>query len=74
MTLGHLIRADKKPLEDQMKEAGKPGDRFLLGTGVLPYDIPEENIRAMLGACQRDAPSAVPGAYLAAATAARAAC
>lgn len=31
-------------------EAGKPGGRFLFGTLVMPYAIPEENIRAMLAA------------------------
>ena len=34
----------------RMIEAGKPGGRFLFGTGVMPYGIPEENIRAMLDA------------------------
>ncbi len=28
--------------------AGKPGGRFAFGTGLMPYSIPEENIRAML--------------------------
>jgi uroporphyrinogen decarboxylase len=31
-------------------EAGKPGGKFLFGTLVMPYDIPEANIRAMLAA------------------------
>jgi len=31
-------------------EAGKPGGKFLFGTLVMPYAIPEENIRAMLAA------------------------
>lgn len=31
-------------------EAGMPGGRFLFGTGVMPYHIPEENIRTMLSA------------------------
>jgi uroporphyrinogen-III decarboxylase len=31
-------------------QAGMPGGRFLFGTGVMPYQIPEENIRAMLEA------------------------
>ncbi|MBI5848841.1 MAG: uroporphyrinogen decarboxylase family protein [Nitrospirae bacterium] len=30
--------------------AGMPGGRFLFGTGVMPYAIPEENIRTMLEA------------------------
>jgi uroporphyrinogen decarboxylase len=32
----------------RMIEAGKAGGRFLFGTGVMPYGIPEENIAAML--------------------------
>jgi uroporphyrinogen-III decarboxylase len=34
----------------RMMEAGRPGGKFLFGTGVMPYDIPEENIRVMLEA------------------------
>jgi uroporphyrinogen-III decarboxylase len=40
--------------------AGMPGGRFFFGTGVMPLDIPEENIRAMLeaafeyGACESE--------------------
>jgi uroporphyrinogen decarboxylase len=30
--------------------AGMPGGKFLFGTGVMPYAIPEKNIRAMLAA------------------------
>jgi uroporphyrinogen decarboxylase len=40
------IRAEVK----RMIEAGKPGGRFLFGTLVMPYAIPEENIRTMLEA------------------------
>jgi uroporphyrinogen decarboxylase len=40
------IRAEVK----RMIEAGKPGGKFLFGTLVMPYNIPEENIRAMLAA------------------------
>jgi len=40
------IRAEVK----RMIEAGMPGGKFLFGTGVMPYDIPEANIRAMLEA------------------------
>lgn len=40
------IRAEVK----RMIEAGMPGGRFLFGTGVMPYDIPEQNIRTMLEA------------------------
>lgn len=31
-------------------EAGKPGGKFLFGTLVMPYRIPEENIRALMDA------------------------
>ena len=31
-------------------ETGLPGGKFLVGTGVMPYKIPETNIRAMLEA------------------------
>ncbi len=31
-------------------DAGMPGGRFLFGTGVMPYRIPEANIRTMLEA------------------------
>jgi uroporphyrinogen-III decarboxylase len=31
-------------------EAGKPGGRFLFGTLLMPYNIPEENIFAMMDA------------------------
>lgn len=31
-------------------DAGKPGGKFLFGTGVMPYGIPEANIRTMLEA------------------------
>ncbi|MDD5285793.1 MAG: uroporphyrinogen decarboxylase family protein [Desulfuromonadaceae bacterium] len=40
------IRAEVK----RMIEAGKPGGKFLFGTLVMPYAIPEENIRTMLEA------------------------
>ncbi len=40
------IRAEVK----RMIAAGKPGGRFLFGTLVMPYAIPEENIRTMLEA------------------------
>ncbi|MFA7405648.1 MAG: uroporphyrinogen decarboxylase family protein [Pelobacteraceae bacterium] len=40
------IRAEVK----RMIEAGKPGGKFLFGTLVMPYNIPEENIRTMLEA------------------------
>ena len=40
------IRAEVKRIID----AGMPGGRFLFGTAVMPYDIPEENIRTMLDA------------------------
>lgn len=34
----------------RMLDAGMPGGKFLFGTGVMPLDIPEENIRVMLEA------------------------
>ena len=34
----------------RMLEAGMPGGKFFFGTLVMPYGIPEENIRAMLAA------------------------
>jgi len=36
-----------------MIEAGLPGGKFLFGTGVMPYAIPETNIRTMLEAAYR---------------------
>jgi uroporphyrinogen-III decarboxylase len=40
------VRAEVK----RMIEAGKPGGKFLFGTLVMPFGIPERNIRAMLDA------------------------
>lgn len=40
------VRAEVK----RMIDAGKPGGKFLFGTLVMPYNIPEENIWAMLKA------------------------
>ena len=40
------VRAEVK----RMLEIGMPGNKFLFGTGVMPYNIPEANIRAMLEA------------------------
>jgi len=40
------IRAEVK----RMLDAGMPGGKFLFGTGVMPYFVPEENIRTMLEA------------------------
>ncbi|GAM10797.1 methylcobamide:CoM methyltransferase MtaA [Geobacter sp. OR-1] len=40
------IRAEVR----RLIEAGMPGGKFLFGTGVMPYQIPEENIRTMLEA------------------------
>ena len=34
----------------QLIQDGMPGGRFLLGTGVMPYNIPETSIRSMLEA------------------------
>lgn len=33
-------------------EAGKPGGKFLFGTLLMPYDIPEQNIRALMDAAR----------------------
>lgn len=43
---GEEIRAEVR----RLIEAGMPGGKFLFGTGVMPYQIPEENIRVMLEA------------------------
>lgn len=43
---GPEIRQAVKRLID----AGKPGGKFLFGTGVMPYNIPENSIRVMLEA------------------------
>lgn len=43
---GETIRSEVK----RLIEAGMPGGKFLFGTGVMPYAIPEENIRTMLAA------------------------
>lgn len=40
------VRAEVK----RLVEAGKPGGNFLLGTLVMPYQIPDENIRAFMDA------------------------
>jgi uroporphyrinogen decarboxylase len=37
----------------RMIEAGKPGGKFLFGTLLMPYAIPEENIRTMLEAAYK---------------------
>jgi uroporphyrinogen-III decarboxylase len=37
----------------RMIEAGMPGGKFLFGTGVMPFTIPEKNIRTMLEAAYR---------------------
>lgn len=37
----------------RMFAAGRPGGKFLFGTGVMPRDIPERNIRWMLDAAYR---------------------
>lgn len=34
----------------RLVEAGRPGGRFLFGTGVMPLAIPDENIRALVDA------------------------
>jgi uroporphyrinogen decarboxylase len=48
-----LINWSREEIRNEVKrliEAGMPGGKFLFGTGVMPYDIPENNIRAMLEA------------------------
>ncbi len=51
-----LIDWSKEEITSEVKriiEAGMPGGRFLFGTGVMPFAIPEENIRTMLDAAYR---------------------
>jgi uroporphyrinogen decarboxylase len=43
---GEQIKKEVK----RMIDIGKPGGKFLFGTLVMPYNIPEENIRTMLAA------------------------
>jgi uroporphyrinogen decarboxylase len=46
-----LIDWSQDQVRDEVKniiDGGKPGGRFLFGTGVMPFGIPEDNIRAML--------------------------
>jgi len=48
-----LIDWSKEEIRAEVRriiEAGKPGGQFAFGTLVMPYAIPEENIRAMLDA------------------------
>jgi uroporphyrinogen-III decarboxylase len=48
-----LIDWDRETIRNEVKRmigAGMPGGKFLFGTGVMPYGIPEENIRTMLAA------------------------
>lgn len=48
-----LIDWSKDEVRNEVKRIvaeGKPDGRFLFGTGVMPYGIPEENIRVMLEA------------------------
>lgn len=48
-----LLKWSKEEIRGEVKrmiEAGKPGGKFLFGTLVMPYNIPEENIRTMLEA------------------------
>jgi len=33
-----------------MMDAGKPGGKFLFGTGVMPFSIPMKNISIMIDA------------------------
>lgn len=46
-----MLSWSEQQVRDEVRRiigAGKPGGRFLFGTGVMPYGIPEANIRAML--------------------------
>jgi uroporphyrinogen-III decarboxylase len=46
-----LVRWTREEIRTKVKrmmEVGKPGGRFLFGTGVMPLAIPEANLRAML--------------------------
>ncbi|MEW6236311.1 MAG: uroporphyrinogen decarboxylase family protein [Candidatus Omnitrophota bacterium] len=46
-----LIDWTKDEIRDEVKrmmDAGMAGGKFLFGTGLMPYSIPEENIRTML--------------------------
>jgi uroporphyrinogen decarboxylase len=48
-----LVDWSKAEIEQEVRrliDAGKPGGKFLFGTGVMPYGIPEANIRTMLEA------------------------
>jgi uroporphyrinogen decarboxylase len=49
----HLINWSPETVRSEVKriiDAGKPGGKFLFGTGVMPWAIPEKNILAMLEA------------------------
>jgi len=49
----HMLRWSPDQVRAEVKricDIGKPGGRFLFGTGVMPLDVPEANIRAMLDA------------------------
>ncbi|MDO9510807.1 MAG: uroporphyrinogen decarboxylase family protein [Bacteroidales bacterium] len=46
-----LIRWTKQEIKDEVKrmfDEGMPGGKFFFGTLVMPYEIPEENIKYML--------------------------
>ncbi len=48
-----MIDWSKDQVKDEVKriiEAGKPRGRFMLSTQVMPYAIPDENIKAMMDA------------------------
>lgn len=48
-----LIDWSKEEIRQEVKrmiDAGMPGGKFLFGTGVMPYSIPEANIQTMLDA------------------------
>ena len=48
-----MIQWSQKQIRSEVKriiDMGMPGGKFLFGTGVMPYNIPEKNIRTMLDA------------------------
>lgn len=46
----HWTQEETRAEVRRICEIGKPGGRFLFGTGVMPQAVPEANIRAMLDA------------------------
>lgn len=53
--INDIAMIDWTPVEtraevSRLMQLGKPGGKFLFGTGVMPLSIPEENIQAMMDA------------------------